>query len=198
MSVIALRTDNKTYIACDSLVDEYNVKYISRCEENQSIFPAKGAKNVLMGHIGSDRECDLLKTVQLIPSEYKDADIDYALVVTVIVPAIFDALEKAKYLEKEPFGSLRRFGSRLILATPKKIFVINNDGAVTAFDEYAAIGMGGADVILMGGLSSNKEKEPKERILDSFLSLSRRGLTSSYPVVISDTDTMKFEVIEKR
>ena len=27
MSVIALRKDNKTYIACDSLVDEYNFKY---------------------------------------------------------------------------------------------------------------------------------------------------------------------------
>ena len=161
MSVIALKSQGVTYLACDSLIKEYSFKYISRSEENYSIFPLKGMNGVLVGHDGSDRECDLLKTTNIVPSEYKDVPLSYEVVVRIIVPRLFEELEKAKYLSKDAYGENRYMHSQWILATKEKIFIINPDGAVTAFNDFASIGTG--STILMGSLSSHLEKAPKER-----------------------------------
>ena len=192
--VVALKEGNKIYLGADSQVTKGGTRTTLHNPNNYKVWKVDGVKNCLMGHVGNLRDANIVRLMSGLISdydEYRDS-VDYRFVVKNIVPEIVEALKDAHYL-KSNNDYVDYLDSSFIFAYHNKLYYINCDLSVIEIDDYIAIGSG-ADQAL-GSLLSTEGQNPQERIIKAIKSSAANDIYVDYPIILTDTEKTKFEVI---
>ena len=83
--------------------------------------------------------------------------------------------------------------SAFLFAYKDKLFLINNDLCVLEIDDYVSIGSGAPEAIR--SLLSTEGEEARTRIIKAIKASAANDIYVDYPIVLSDTETTKFEII---
>ena len=190
--VVAIKKDGKVIIGADSQSTRGSSKRTLTNPNNYKIWRVLDAENCLMAHVGLAREANILRvTRELIPEliQIKDG-VGFSFVVKKLVPSLFDVLEEYRALKKE--DGVPRFDSSFLFAYKDRLFYISGNGTVIEIDDYCAIGSGESEAI--GSLTSTEGEPCVERIKKAINAAAVNDVHVDYPVIVTDTESMEFEV----
>jgi ATP-dependent protease HslVU (ClpYQ) peptidase subunit len=120
--------------------------------------------------------------------------VNYRFVVKYVVPEIIKTLKNYNFLKMSD-DYLDSLDSSFLFAYKDKLFLINYDCAVIEIEDYVAIGSGAQEAI--GSLLSTEGEEPFSRIVKAIKASAASDIYVDYPIVVSDTQTTEFEVINE-
>ena len=191
---IALKHEGIIYMGSDSIACR-DVKHYLTNPNSYRIFPVKGCDNMLMSLDGRIVEHNVARCNYLVPETVAmKGEIDFEFMVNEFVPHLFDLFDDRHVLKcKDNDYSCE---SDMIVAYRDKLFEIFSDGAVVECDDYAAIGSG-VEEALGSLLTTSDIKDPKERILMALKAGLANKIRVAYPLVITNTETCEFEIIEE-
>ena len=191
---IALKHDGVVYMGSDSLVSKYGVKHYMVSENNYRIFRVKGCKEALMSLDGSLVEHNVARCQSPIPAgEPVRVELNFEYMVNKFVPQLLDLFYDRHILDISDDNYCCQ--SDMLVAYKDKIFEIYPDGGVLESSDYAAIGQGAVEAL--GSLFTTRNiDDPKERIKMALMAGMRTSNKISYPLIITDTKTFEFEIIE--
>ena len=196
MSVVAaIKQNGKIYIGADSQVTKGGTRLSLSNPNNYKIWRVKGAPNCLMASVGALREACVVRIIDNLVKEIdivKD-NIDYEYVVDRIVLRIKSELEYFGYIEKD--RKFEGFDSSYLFAYGDKLYYIASDSSVIEIDDCIAIGSGANESI--GSLLTSSGEEPVERIIKAIKASAAHDIYVDYPIIISDTETTEFKIINK-
>ena len=108
-----------------------------------------------------------------------------------IVPNLVRELKKVGFIKDENYIEL--VNSAFLFAYKDKLFLIDRDLCVLEINDYVAIGSGSPEAI--GSLLSTEGEDPKTRIVKAIKASAANDIYVDYPIVLTDTETTKFEII---
>lgn len=194
--VVAIKDGDNVYIGADSQVTRGGSRVSLSNPNNYKIWKVKGVENCIMGHVGLVRDACAIRVLDDIVREIdilKDR-VNYEYIVNNVMPKIIDELKNRSYIKDE--GVFEGLESKFIFAYKDKLYIIGNDASVLEFDDYCAIGSGESEAI--GSLTTTlKDENPKERIVKAIKASAIHGIYVDYPIVITDTQNTKFEIISE-
>ncbi len=194
--VVAIKKDGKVFLGCDSQVTIGGTRATLKNPNNYKIWKVNGASNCLMGIVGVVRDACVIKTMDGLVTDYNiyKNEINYSFVVNKLVKAIIERLKEVNFLKKDgPFESM---DSDFLFAYKDQLYYISGYGAVLEIDDYVAIGCGKNEAV--GSLLSTEGLDPVERIIKSIKASAVNGLYVDYPIILTDTESMKFDVITEQ
>ena len=109
-----------------------------------------------------------------------------------MVPRLFGELGQYSLLETERGTHMN---SSFLLASKDQLYEISNDGCVIEVDDFDAIGSGASQAV--GSLLTTVGKSPTSRIISAIKASAANDIYVDYPIVLSDTESTEFTVIEK-
>lgn len=199
--VIAIKGKDCVYMGCDSQVTIGSGKRTLKSVNNFKIWKVDGFPNCLMGGVGNFRDlCFLRCTPEIIPQTcLLTNSLDYATVVTQIVPTIWQTLVAYGVYQDKPLvpdenrgtGAL---GSQFLIACGTNLYNIGADGTVEEIEDYIAIGSG--DDLANGSLKTTEDSNlsPEERIAAAIDAASRGNAYVSNPIIVADTVSEGFSI----
>lgn len=188
--IVALKYKGKIYMGSDSMALRSSAIHYLTNENNRRIFKINGISNTLMALDGPVNESNVLSNSSLI-KDNKELNFEY--IVNNLVRDIFDLFDERNLLIKDEDGI--RIYSDIILAHKDHLYEIFNDGSVIESDDFLAIG-NGKDSALGSLFTTRFNDNPKERIIMAIKASIRDKSCSKYPIMIIDTETCEFEIIE--
>ena len=189
--VVAIKEKGKIIMGCDSQVTRGESYNTLKSINNYKIWKVKNTDHCLMGHTGRVRNSNIVRLMDELIKEGET--IDFELVVKSVVPRIVEELLTYRSIEDKE--RIEDIGSSFILAYKDKLFLIYYDCSVIEIDDYIAVGSGECEA--MGVLNITEGENPKTRIIKAIQSASKGNLYVSYPIIISDTKNMEYEIIEE-
>ena len=193
--VVAIKENGKVYIGADSQVTKGGTRATLKNPNNYKIWKVRGADNCLMAHVGNVRDANIVRLMDGLVSEYNiyKHHIDYEFVVKKVVPDIISELKEYGYVKDQKYVEF--MDSSYIFSFQDQLYVINPDGCVLEVDDYVAIGSGSDQAI--GSLLSTEKEKPEQRIIKAIKASAASDIYVDYPIILSDTDSTKFEVINE-
>lgn len=155
------KANNVSYIGGDSLGSN---GFTKSTEMPSKVFRNDTFKSVLIGGTTSFRHLDLLRYSDKLFDEidwYKKVDVDHKYMVTKFVPKVIDLFKSGVIDEVE-----KDRGANFIVATPGKVFEIQNDYSVLEPElGFCAVGCG--ETVAMGSLITTRfmDMSPQDKIL---------------------------------
>lgn len=193
--VVAIKKDGKVFIGADSQATKGGSRISLSNPNNYKIWKVKGVENCIMGAVGLVRDTCFIKVMNDLVREIDvlHDEIDYEYIINRIQPKIIDELLERKSIKQDnPYGSLE---SKFIFAYKEKLFTIEY-GAVIEHDDFVSLGSGECEAI--GSLLSTDEQEPRERIIKAIKASATSDIYVDYPIVITNTESTEFEVINEK
>ena len=193
--VVAIKKDEKIYVGADSQVTRGGTRRTLNNPNNYKIWKVKGVDNCLMAHVGNVRDSNVVRLIDGLITDYDvyRGNIDYEYVVKSIVPDIVNALKRSGFLKDEAY--LEHMDSCFLFAYQNQLYMINTDGCVIEIDDYVAIGSGSDQAI--GSLLSTESEKPDLRIIKAIKASAASDIYVDYPIVLSDTKTTEFKIINE-
>ena len=154
--------ENKvSWIGADSLGSN---GYTKKVETPSKVFRNDTFKNVLIGGTTSFRHLDLLKYSNNLFDEidlYKNTEINHKFMVTKFIPKVVSLFKEGIITEEETDK-----GGNFIVATPGKVFEVQNDYSVLE-PELGMCVVGCGEEVAMGSLLTTKDLNlsPQEKII---------------------------------
>ena len=191
--IVAIKENGKIYVGADSQATAGGCRSSLTNPNNYKIWKVKDSKNCIMGHVGSLRDACAIRILHCFIDENEmmkfDSKFDY--VVFNVEPKIRDTLIDHKFIgDEKPYDDM---DSRFLFCHKDKMFTISY-GAIIEHDNYLAIGSGESSAI--GSLVSTEGLySPEERIIMAIKASAVNDIHVDYPIIITDTETMKFKVV---
>lgn len=187
--VIAIKDDDKVYMAADTMVTYGDSKRHLTTESSQKIWAVGDTANCIMGGAGYLRDINLIRycTTELVPeANLIKEDITVGTIMIQTVPLIFETIRNyTKIIEGEQ--STTPIGSSFFWAYKGHLFLIMTDGVVEEVEDYEAIGSG-ADAAL-ASLKHTAGESVYDRLYKALEAASDISLYVSNPYVVIDTDS---------
>lgn len=193
--VLAIKQDNKIYLGADSQVTRGGTRLSLSNPNNYKIWKVKGVENCIIGSVGVLRDACVIRIMDNLirQNEITDETISFEYVVDRIVPRMKRELEEYGYLSKnEKFDG---FDSSFLIAHKDKLYYIGSDAAVIEIDDCIAIGTGSNESL--GSLLSTNNEDPLKRIIKAVKSSATHDIYVDYPIIITDTESTEFSIINK-
>lgn len=193
--VVAIKHEGKIYLGADSQVTKGGTRTSLSNPNNYKIWNAHGVDCCLIGHVGRVREANVLRIIDGLVSEMTQLKngVNYSYVVRYVVPRLFSELKQYGYMKDDKY--IQFMESEVIFAYKDQLYSIEADGTVIEIDDCCAIGSGSSEAI--GSLSSTKGQDAKTRIIKAIKASAAHDIYVDYPIVLTDTQDMKFEVINE-
>lgn len=190
--VVAVKKDNIVYIGADSQCTCNGTKICSSNINNLKIWSVRGVENCVIGHVGSVREANLIKT----NSDYifkDEGKIDFDFIVNCVVENIYNLLDSKKLIYKDS-DDMPMMHSRFLICYENKIYKIGKDFAVIEIDECTALGS--AELEATGSLYSSKGEDPIVRISKAIKVAACNDIYVSDPIIIMNTYDHEVEILK--
>ena len=197
MSVVAaVKQNGVIYIGADSQATKGGSRSTLKNPNNYKIWKVIGSDNCLMAQVGNVRDGNVVRLMDNIIDDYDEycERVNYRFVVKYVVPEIIKTLKNYNFLKMSD-DYLDSLDSSFLFAYKDKLFLINYDCAVIEIEDYVAIGSGAQEAI--GSLLSTEGEEPFSRIVKAIKASAASDIYVDYPIVVSDTQTTEFEVINE-
>ncbi len=191
--VVAIKEGEKVYIGADSQSTKGNTRITLKNPNNFKIWKVIDSNNCLMASVGMMRDANVIRLVPSIVDSYDEyaKRVNYKFVVKFIVPNLVKELKKAGFVKDENY--IECINSAFLFAYKDKVFLIDYDLCVLEINDYVAIGSGSSEAI--GSLLSTEGEDPRTRIIKAIKASAANDIYVDYPIVISDTETTRFEII---
>ena len=191
--VVAIKEGKKVYIGADSQSTKGNTRITLKNPNNFKIWKVIDSNNCLMASVGMMRDANVIRLVPSIVDSYDEyaKRVNYKFVVKFIVPNLVKELKKAGFVKDENY--IECINSAFLFAYKDKVFLIDYDLCVLEINDYVAIGSGASEAI--GSLLSTEGEDPRTRIIKAIKASAANDIYVDYPIVISDTETTRFEII---
>ena len=191
--VVAIKEGKKVYIGADSQSTKGNTRITLKNPNNFKIWKVIDSNNCLMASVGMMRDANVIRLVPSIVDSYDEyaKRVNYKFVVKFIVPNLVKELKKAGFVKDENY--IECINSAFLFAYKDKVFLIDYDLCVLEINDYVAIGSGASEAI--GCLLSTEGEDPRTRIIKAIKASAANDIYVDYPIVISDTETTRFEII---
>ena len=191
--VVAIKEGKKIYIGADSQSTSGSTRFTLRNPNNYKIWKVIDSNNCLMACVGNKRDANVVRLIPDIVDEFDEFSkrVNYKFVVKYVVPTIVRELKKAGFIKDENY--IECLNSAFLFAYKDKLFLINNDLCVLEIDDYVSIGSGAPEAIR--SLLSTEGEEARTRIIKAIKASAANDIYVDYPIVLSDTETTKFEII---
>ncbi|MCR5456943.1 MAG: hypothetical protein K6F14_02580 [Clostridiales bacterium] len=195
--VVAIKERGNVYIGCDSQVTKGGSRSTLHNKNNYKIWKVDGCNHCIMGSVGNVRDANIVRLMDDLVSDYNvyKNQVDYRFVVRKVVPDILSELKMAGYI-KSSGDYFENMESSFLFAFRNQLYEINNDGAVLEIDDYVAIGSGKFEAI--GSLLSTEGQPTQERIIKAIKASATSDIYVDYPIIISNTKTTEFDVIDEK
>ena len=192
--VIAIKDDDKVYIAADSLCSSGSSKVTLSNPNNYKMWKTKGLENSIMCHTGNCRDIGIVRFNNFIPeARALTGDIDMDFVQGQMIYDIFDALDSHGFLARDDDGP--RMTSSFLFTYNDKIWELSSCSYVIEVDDYTAIGSG-RDAA-MGSLAGTVGEPIENRLIKAIVAASSIDMSVGYPIVITDTESCEFKLYDK-
>jgi len=192
--VIAIKENDKVYLAADSMCSCGATKITLSNPNNFKIWKTKGLDNSIMCHTGACSDLGIIRFNNFIPeSNALKGDVDIEFVQGQMIYDMFDALDERGFIDKTDGAPQMR--SELLFAYKNKVWELTNSTYVFEIDDYVALGSGKDSA--MGSLASTVGEKPEIRLIKAVIAASNIDLSVGYPIVITDTDTCEFKLYDK-
>lgn len=191
--VVGLKQNGKVYIGADSQITMGSTKFTVTNPNNFKVWEVDGVPNCLMAYAGRTSFAQFLR---VFPPEisrtviYEDT-LDWSYVVKNILPHIYTVLQETERIKKEE----TILEIELLFAYKDRLFYISGDGGVFEIDDFIAIGSGSNEAY--GSLSTTIGKPAEKRIISAMESAFSVNNYVDYPIVITDTEKLKFKIINE-
>ena len=194
--VVAIKENGKVYVGADSQVTRGGTRSTLKNPNNYKIWQVGNTPACLMAHVGNVRDANIVRLMDDLVTDYDvyQNRVGYRYVVKQVVPEIVKALREAGYLKDDKY--LEHTESRYLFIYKDQLFLINTDGCVLEIDDYAAIGSGEDQAI--GSLLSSEGEDPETRIIKAIKAGAASDIYVDYPIILTDSESMKFKVITDR
>lgn len=193
--IVALKANDRVYLACDSQGTCGESKVIYSCPSNFKIWNVENADTCIMGSVGPHNDACAIKACDNLVRDidYYRGIIDYEYIIDRVEPMIKDTLKEHMFISNDnPYKDLE---SRFVFAIDDKLFTIDF-GAVYEYDDYTALGSGSSEAI--GSLvSTNDCPIPEIRLINAIKASAINDLYVSYPIIITDTKTREYHIIDR-
>lgn len=192
--IVAIKDKDRIYFGADSQVTSGSSRLSLSNPNNYKIWKVKNKEHCLMGSVGAYRDACVIRVLQDLLENVvcEDKPIAFEQMVDTIVPKLITEFQKRNYLLKD--GVFENFESRFIFADRTNLFTILSDGAVMEIDDFTAIGSGESEAF--GSLyTTSKDDDPIQRIIKAIKSSATRDIYVAYPIIITDTITTEFTII---
>ena len=192
--VVAIKEGNKVFLGADSQVTKGGTRTTLHNPNNYKIWKVDGNDHALMGHVGNVRDANIIRLMSNVIDDYDEFNdrVNYRFVVKYLVPEIIKNLQDAHFIKTND-NALDGLDSSFLFAFKDKLFWINSDLAVIEVDDYIAIGSGADQAI--GSLLSTEGQNSKSRIVKAIKASAASDIYVDYPIIITDTNTTKFEIV---
>lgn len=199
--VLAVKNGDAIYLGTDSQVSYGGSKRLITNPNSFKIWRPKGHNHLIIGGVGALRDLNILSTVdvwfdevEVMGSEVKEFNLDFAYVVRELAPMI--RAELNRFVEKDAKDS----GSTFLFAYKDKCYELSPCGAVSelSYDgDFTAIGSGGDITKAVYSAIQDIEVLPlKEKIIRSLAQACEDDLYVSYPIILMDTASANTEIFD--
>ena len=191
--VIAIKENNKIYLAVDSQCTCGTSKLTLSNPNNYKIWRTKGLNHSFMCHTGMCRDIGVIKYNNFI-SEKRSmlGNIDIDFVQGEMIFDMYDALKERGFSDDENGPHM---SSEFIFAYKDKIFELSRGLYVIEIDDYVALGSGRDSA--MGSLTSTVGEPVEKRLLKAIVAAQNIDLGVGYPIIIADTESCEFKVFDE-
>jgi len=194
--VIGVKEKGKVIIACDSQVTIGGVKKSSSLKSNYKIWHPDEHKVILMGSVGTVRQMNVIRHTDNLIEEIKilQDKVTHSYVVNKVVKKILATLKDNNVITTK--DNVLVMDNSYLLAVKDRLYQIYSDGAVIEIDDFTAIGSGSNEAIA-SLISTRGSGTPKERVISAMDATISNDIFVNYPVVLSDTTRIDFDVIKR-
>lgn len=189
--VVAIKQDDRVYMAADTMVTFGNSKRYLRNDGVQKIWRVEDTPNCIMGGVGYLRDVSLVRycTEQLVPElNILKGDINVGTLMNYLVPQICTVI--AQYNEITHMDKQDDMSTSFVWAYKDRLFCILPDGEVEEFDDYVAIGSG-ADAAI-ASLESTIGEDIHSRLIKALNAAAETSLYVDAPYIAMDTDCCEY------
>ena len=192
--VVAIKENGRVYLGADSQVTYGGSRKSLSNPNNYKIWKLRDTDNCLFGSVGRCRDANVIRILKNVITELDvlHNSIDFEWVVSTLVPRLFGELGQYSLLETEGGTHMN---SSFLFAYKDQLYEISNDGCVIEVDDFDAIGSGASQAV--GSLLTTVGKSPTSRIISAIKASAANDIYVDYPIVLSDTESTEFTVIEK-
>ena len=190
--VVGMKQKNKVWLACDKQITTGDTKAFLVSPHNK-IVSVPERPGILIGSVGYLRGINLLETNNSYIDElcYYKNQIDYNYMVNIF-PLLLNELYCAHRFTTQEENKPLNLENKFLLATPKSLFEVGNDGSVLEIDR-TAIGSG-SDLVL--GIINSYQKDNYSdsemiEILQKAIKAASYNTGCSGGCVIMNTDDSK-------
>jgi ATP-dependent protease HslVU (ClpYQ) peptidase subunit len=196
--VVAIKDDDKVWMACDSQVSQGYSKMTLTNSNNYKIVRPKNEKNTLVGIVGNLKLQNAMKIQDSFIDELivLKGEFNFKEMFTKVMPKIFEIAKKYGVSEKAKDQDSVYLNGVIIFAHKDMLFKLDSDGCVTEVDDYIATGSGGR--LSTGYLNQLDNTESKrDSIIKAVKAACQTDLYVNYPIIVTNTMDDEFIVINK-
>lgn len=188
--VIAIKENDKVYLAVDSQCTCGVSKVTLTNPNNYKIWKTKGLDHSFMCHTGMCRDIGVVKYNCFISEKRRMlGDIDIDFVQGKMIFDMYDALKERNFTDDENGPHM---ASEFLFAYRDKIYELSRGLFVLEIDDYVALGSGRDSA--MGSLAATVGEPVEERLLKAVVAAQNIDLAVGYPIIITDTESCEFKV----
>lgn len=192
--IIGIKSKGKVLMACDSQVTIRGTRKTSSNKANYKIWHPSDFDNVLVGTVGSVREMNITKHTSGLIDELKliKKTIDMEYISIKLVKKILSALKEHNVICNK--DNILVMNNDYLIAVDDRLYQVFSDGAVIEIDEYSAIGSGSNEAL--ASLRGSRGSGGIDRIKKAMDATIENDIFVDYPVIIGDTTSKEFKVIQ--
>lgn len=188
--VIAIKENNKVYLAVDSQCTCGASKLTLSNPNNYKIWKTRGLEHSFMCHTGMCRDIGVIKYTNFISEKCSMlGNIDIDFVQGKMIFDMYDALKERGFSDEDNGPHM---ASEFIFAYKDKVYELSRGLYVLEIDDYVALGSGRDSA--MGSLASTVGQPVEDRLLKAVMAAQNIDLCVGYPIIITDTDTCEYKV----
>ena len=194
MSVIIAIKDKKRHCivcGCDSQVTCGTTKR-KLTGEATKLWKHNELPFLIVGGVGSLRDIQLVQTNEDMFHEKAlfMGGIDYRYMVNNFVDDLYKLMLDHNRIEiLQTNIPSPNMGSSFLVAFDDTAFEVGQDGSVIEIDDFLVLGSG--TEVAMGVLSNNKDKEPKQRIIEAIKACAENTIYVNNDILIMDTNIIE-------
>ena len=185
--IVAIKDKGRFVIGSDS---QATIKSSSKDHNTVKIWPVKGLPGAILGSVGSCRASQIIQYYNIIDKNYLYEDLDAEYVVTVLIPAIVNTLNKNGIKTDFENADATYLPNSYIFAYRDKAWIILNDLSIMEIEDFYAIGSGRE--VANGVLFATKNNSnPFDRIVTAITAAADMTLYVDESINILTTGTCK-------
>lgn len=194
-AIIGIKDGKKIIVGSDGRTSTETDGWAIREKSSYKVQRVNGSPNCLIACSGNVDSIFVVHNIKNLLGGKND--VTYKYMVNVVVPKIYDALEKSNLIKKtEKYNMINVY---IIVGTKSHLYKITTYGVVSECSNVAIAGSGEDMLLCKYQAIKDKKISAREKVIQCVKHAIEYGQSIGYPITLASTDsTDEIEVIEEK